>query len=60
MLQKTMTPPVAEVAVALSWPAPPRAWATVLVLMAAYAVGFVDRQILTLLVEPVRSFSASM
>lgn len=36
------------------WPAPSRAWATVLVLMAAYAVGFVDRQILTLLVEPLR------
>lgn len=36
------------------WPSPSRAWATVLVLMAAYAVGFVDRQILTLLVEPLR------
>lgn len=36
------------------WPSSRRAWATVLILMAAYAVAFVDRQILTLLVEPVR------
>jgi MFS family permease len=36
------------------WPSSRRAWATVLVLLAAYAVAFVDRQILTLLVEPVR------
>jgi len=34
------------------WPSSRRAWATVLVLLAAYAVAFVDRQILTLLVEP--------
>jgi MFS family permease len=31
-----------------------RAWATVLVLLAAYALAFVDRQILTLLVEPIK------
>ncbi|MNQ07045.1 L-galactonate transporter [compost metagenome] len=36
------------------WPTPTRAWVTVFVLMAAYALAFVDRQILTLLVEPVR------
>jgi len=36
------------------WPSSRRAWATVLVLLAAYAVAFVDRQILTLLVEPVK------
>ena len=39
---------------AAAWPTPSRAWATVFVLMAAYALAFVDRQILTLLVEPVR------
>ncbi|WP_312163253.1 MFS transporter [Phenylobacterium sp.] len=54
MLQKT-TDFVAPADIgAPDWPAPARAWATVLVLMAAYAVGFVDRQILTLLVEPLR------
>jgi MFS family permease len=36
------------------WPSPTRAWATVLVLLAAYALAFVDRQILTLLVEPIK------
>lgn len=35
------------------WPSPLRAWASVLVLMAAYATAFVDRQIITLLVEPI-------
>jgi MFS family permease len=39
---------------AAAWPNPSRAWVTVFVLMAAYALAFVDRQILTLLVEPVR------
>ncbi|MGH7018464.1 MAG: MFS transporter, partial [Brevundimonas sp.] len=39
---------------ATDWPTPTRAWVTVFVLMAAYALAFVDRQILTLLVEPVR------
>ena len=36
------------------WPSPTRAWLTVFVLMAAYALAFVDRQILSLLVEPVK------
>ena len=58
MLQKTMSSTAsAEVAAppaTPAWPAPARAWTMVLVLMAAYAVGFVDRQILTLLVEPLR------
>lgn len=39
---------------AADWPTPTRAWVTVFILMAAYALAFVDRQILTLLVEPVR------
>ncbi len=39
--------------VAPAWPAAGRAWVTVLLLVAAYATAFVDRQILTLLVEPV-------
>ncbi len=37
-----------------TWPSSTRAWATVFVLLAAYAVAFIDRQILTLLVEPIR------
>ena len=37
-----------------TWPAPARAWAMVMLLVAAYAIAFVDRQILTLLVEPVK------
>jgi len=37
-----------------AWPVPARAWAMVMLLVAAYAVAFVDRQILTLLVEPVK------
>lgn len=36
------------------WPSPRTAWITVFILMAAYALAFVDRQILTLLVEPVK------
>lgn len=36
------------------WPPPARAWAMVLMLLTAYAIAFIDRQILTLLVEPVR------
>jgi len=39
---------------ASDWPSPARAWTTVFILMAAYSVAFVDRQILTLLVEPVQ------
>ncbi len=38
----------------MNWPSPARGWALVLVLLAAYALAFVDRQILALLVEPVR------
>ena len=49
-----MSAPGSPAAAAADWPAPARAWTMVLVLMAAYAVGFVDRQILTLLVEPLR------
>jgi MFS family permease len=37
-----------------TWPPPARAWTMVMLLVAAYAVAFVDRQILTLLVEPVK------
>jgi MFS family permease len=37
-----------------TWPSSTRAWATVFVLLAAYAVAFIDRQILTLLVEPIK------
>ena len=37
-----------------AWPAPARAWTMVMLLVAAYATAFVDRQILTLLVEPVK------
>jgi len=37
-----------------TWPVPARAWAMVMLLVAAYATAFVDRQILTLLVEPVK------
>jgi MFS family permease len=39
---------------AAGWPSPARAWVMVLLLVAAYATAFVDRQILTLLVEPVK------
>jgi MFS family permease len=37
-----------------TWPSTTRAWTLVALLVAAYALAFVDRQILTLLVEPVR------
>lgn len=43
-----------ENGVTASWPSTARAWATVFVLLIAYATAFVDRQILTLLVEPIR------
>jgi len=54
-----MSKPVAEGVASPSgdptvWPSPTRAWLTVFVLMAAYALAFVDRQILSLLVEPVK------
>lgn len=38
----------------VSWPNPIRAWFGVVVLMACYATAFVDRQIITLLVEPIK------
>lgn len=54
MDQSVRTSEPLQVPVAPDWPSPTRAWATVFVLMAAYALAFVDRQILTLLVEPVQ------
>lgn len=54
MQQMLRDPVAATLAPASAWPHPSRAWITVFVLMAAYATAFVDRQILTLLVEPVR------
>src|SRR5215470_20139442 len=36
------------------YPSPARAWYTVIILMLAYILSFVDRQILNLLVAPVR------
>lgn len=36
------------------YPSSARAWATVAILMVAYVLSFVDRQILNLLVEPIR------
>ncbi|MDP3867538.1 MFS transporter [Phenylobacterium sp.] len=53
-MQQMVRDPVAALAAAPAWPHPSRAWITVFVLMVAYATAFVDRQILTLLVEPVR------
>lgn len=40
---------------AVQWPRPLRAWYTVGVLMMGYIVAFVDRQVLSLLVEPIKS-----
>lgn len=37
------------------WPAPTTAWYTVAVLLIAYTLGFVDRAILTILVEPIQA-----
>lgn len=37
-----------------SWPSPLRAWWTVIVLTLAYVVSFVDRTILSLLIEPIK------
>jgi MFS family permease len=54
-MDKTVpTPAPPAIQAAAEWPSPTRAWMTVFVLMAAYALAFVDRQILTLLVEPVQ------
>ncbi|MDZ4373677.1 MAG: MFS transporter, partial [Phenylobacterium sp.] len=38
-----------------AWPSRPYAWFVVIVLLLAYTSSFVDRQILTLLVEPIRA-----
>lgn len=54
MDQTVRTEGARPVASSIDWPSKRRAWATVFVLMAAYTLAFVDRQILTLLVEPVR------
>lgn len=40
---------------ATDWPRPARAWYTVSVLMLGYVVAFVDRQVLSLLVEPIKT-----
>lgn len=39
----------------LAWPSPGRAWWTVLVLTLAYVISFVDRTILSLLIEPIKA-----
>jgi len=39
---------------ARAWPSPKRAWFAVSVLMIAYTCAFIDRQIISLLVEPIR------
>ncbi|HET9448088.1 MAG TPA: MFS transporter, partial [Steroidobacteraceae bacterium] len=44
-------PPAAQVA----WPSPARAWWTVAVLTFTYIVSFVDRTILSLLIEPIKA-----
>ncbi len=36
------------------YPSPTRAWVTVAILMVAYVLSFIDRQILNLLVGPIR------
>ena len=38
-----------------AWPGPVAAWSAVLVLLIAYAVGYVDRAILTIVVEPIQA-----
>ncbi|WP_129782482.1 spinster family MFS transporter [Peristeroidobacter soli] len=38
-----------------AWPSPARGWWTVFVLLLAYTSSFVDRQIMSLLVEPIRA-----
>lgn len=53
MISRTQALPQGEEAV--EWPHPMRAWFTVGILMLAYATAFIDRQILTLLVDPVKS-----
>ncbi len=48
-----MTPDTAPPAT--EWPAPRLAWYTVLVLMCAYVLSYVDRQILSMLVGPIKA-----
>jgi MFS family permease len=47
-----MTTPIASSA---PWPSPLRAWIVVALLMVAYTSSFIDRQIMSLLVEPIRA-----
>lgn len=39
----------------VAWPRPWRAWTAIVILMLAYVVGFVDRQVLSLLVVPIKA-----
>lgn len=50
-----MQAPVADLLIEEPWPRPTYAWFVVGVLLLAYTCSFVDRQILTLLVEPIRA-----
>lgn len=47
-----MSTPIASSA---PWPSPLRAWIVVALLMVAYTSSFIDRQIMSLLVEPIRA-----
>ncbi len=51
MMRASAASPVSEA----TWPSPWRAWYAVAVLFVAYALAFVDRTILTLLVGPIRA-----
>jgi MFS family permease len=51
--ESAVMPPIA-LGEAKAWPSPQRAWFTVAVLMIAYTCAFIDRQIISLLVEPIR------
>ena len=42
------------------YPSSTRAWMTVAILMLAYVLSFVDRQILNLLVEPIRRLPVAL
>ena len=48
LLSGSMSPPTND------WPRPAYAWYVVIVLTLAYTCSFIDRQILTLLIEPIR------
>lgn len=47
-------PSVPPAAAAHAWPQPRAAWALVIILLVAYTSSFIDRQIMTLLVGPIR------